>query len=74
VGLSTQQATLVRLLLEGMRDKEIARHMSLGVPTVRTYLSRIFARTAAEDRVDLLLQVFAEILHDCRRMGRPQDR
>jgi len=70
LGFSTQQAKLVRLMLQGRRDKQIAEALQLGVPTVRTYLSRLFHRTGAHDRVDLLLKVFAFLLDDCRRNGR----
>lgn len=57
--LSPQQARIVELLLRGRRDKQIALELGLGVPTVRTYLGRIFLRVAVEDRVGLILRVFA---------------
>jgi DNA-binding NarL/FixJ family response regulator len=57
--LSPQQARIVELLLRGLRDKQIAKEMGLGVPTVRTYLGRIFLRVGVQDRVELILRVFA---------------
>lgn len=57
--LSPQQARIVELLLCGRRDKQIAQAMSLSVPTVRTYLGRIFLRLGVQDRVELILRVFA---------------
>jgi DNA-binding CsgD family transcriptional regulator len=59
LGLSPQQARIVALILEGKPDKQIAREMGVRVPTVRTYLTRIFQRTGAADRVELVLRVFA---------------
>jgi len=32
--------------------------MGVRVPTVRTYLTRIFQRTGASDRVELVVRVF----------------
>lgn len=56
--LSPQQTRIVELLLRGRRDKQIARELQLTVPTVRTYLGRIFARLGVQDRIELILRVF----------------
>jgi DNA-binding NarL/FixJ family response regulator len=57
--LSPQQTRIVELILRGRQDKEIAAELSLSVPTVRTYLKRIFDRTQVVDRMGLVLQAFA---------------
>lgn len=57
--LSPQQTRIVELILRGHQDKEIAAELSLSVPTVRTYLTRIFARTEVVDRMALVLRIFA---------------
>jgi DNA-binding NarL/FixJ family response regulator len=59
MGLSPQQARIVELLLRGMRDKQIAAELGLGVPTIRTYLARVFQRVGVCDRVELILRVVA---------------
>jgi DNA-binding NarL/FixJ family response regulator len=59
LALSPQQRRLVELLLLGYQDKQIAQAMNLSVPTVRTYLKRIFDRVGVTDRVGLLLHLFA---------------
>ena len=59
LALSPQQARIVELILRGMRDKQIALALGLRVPTVRTHLSRLFARLHIADRVELILKVFA---------------
>lgn len=71
-GLSEQQARTVRLLLQGRSDRQIAEALGIGLPTVCTYLSRLFAKTGTHDRVGLLLHIFAILLEDCRRNGRHQ--
>ncbi len=43
----------------GRQDKHIAEALNLSVPTVRTYLTRIFVRTDTPDRLGLVLHVFA---------------
>lgn len=57
--LSKQQKRIVELLLRANKDKQIACAMSLSVPTVRTYLKRIFERTQTTDRLSLILKIFA---------------
>lgn len=59
LGLPPQQARIVERLLCGMCDKQIALDLSLSVPTVRTYLGRIFDRLGVRDRVQLILRVFS---------------
>ncbi len=59
LGLSRQQTKIVRLILQGMRDKQIAIALGLRVATVRTHLTRLFARISVADRVELILRVFA---------------
>lgn len=55
--LSPQQANVVRYMLEGCQDKEIAERMGVTVPTVRTYLARVFDRTQVKSRVQLAVKV-----------------
>jgi hypothetical protein len=42
------------LLGEGLADKEIARRLGMPLATVRTYVTRIFARTGVRTRRDLM--------------------
>jgi DNA-binding NarL/FixJ family response regulator len=57
--LSPQQANIVGLIMQGRRDKQIARDLHLSPATVRTHLRGIFARLDVQDRVELVLRVFA---------------
>jgi DNA-binding NarL/FixJ family response regulator len=57
--LSPQQIRIVELILRNCRDKQIAAELQLKVPTVRTHLRRIFDRLGVEDRMELVLLIFA---------------
>jgi DNA-binding CsgD family transcriptional regulator len=57
--LSPQQARIVALILHGKQDKEIAVELGLNRYTIRTYLRRVFDRTGLEDRMALVLHIFA---------------
>jgi len=57
--LSPQQANIVGLIMQGRRDKQIAGELHLSPATVRTHLRAIFARLDVQDRVELVLKVFA---------------
>jgi DNA-binding NarL/FixJ family response regulator len=59
LALSPQQTRIAEMILRGKQDKEIAAELNLSVPTVRTYLKRIFDRLGVSDRVGLILRVFA---------------
>ena len=64
--LSPQQAKVVELTLRGMSDKEIATALGISEPTLRTYMSRISARTRTRGRMELAMRVLAvshEVVH-----------
>jgi DNA-binding CsgD family transcriptional regulator len=60
--LSPQQTRIVELILLNKCDKQIAQAMGLKVPTVRTYLQRVFLRMGVNDRLSLVLKLFAECM------------
>ena len=59
LAFSPQQTRIVELILRGRQDKEIATELSLSIPTVRTYLKRIFDRIDVSDRLSLVLRIFS---------------
>jgi DNA-binding NarL/FixJ family response regulator len=67
LALSPQQARLVELLLGGLRDKDIAASMGVGLPTVRTYFERVFRRVGVTDRVQLVIRVMSVALQESSR-------
>jgi DNA-binding NarL/FixJ family response regulator len=60
--LPPQQIRIVELILRNYCDKQIAAALGLKVPTVRTYLHRIFERLRVSDRLELVLRLF-ELSH-----------
>lgn len=61
LGLSPRQAEIVRHLLLGESDKQIAKELSISIPTVRTHLGRLFQKFDLNDRVELILHIFNRV-------------
>ncbi len=61
LALSPQQIRIVELILRDRSDKEIADELRLTVPTIRTHLARIFDRTGATSRLNLVLRIFSMV-------------
>ena len=59
LGLSPRQAEIIRHILRGASDREIAEGMEISVSTVRTYLNRLFHKFHLNDRLKLALHVVA---------------
>ncbi len=45
--LPPRQMEIVRLLLGGLGDKQIASRLGIALPTVRTHMGRLFAKVGA---------------------------
>ncbi|MHC4172641.1 MAG: response regulator transcription factor [Planctomycetota bacterium] len=68
LSLSPRQAQVVKCLLLGHSDKQIALDLQMAVPTVRTHLSRLFSRFDVGDRTELVLYVFRRFHHECSHL------
>lgn len=55
---SRREREIVDLVMRGFSNKEICRHLEIELPTVKTYLSRIFNKTGSRTRTALLHQLF----------------
>jgi putative nucleotidyltransferase with HDIG domain len=55
--LSNRETTIVRLLAEGKRYKEIALELDLAASTVRTHLHNVYAKIGVDDRAQAVLRV-----------------
>jgi DNA-binding NarL/FixJ family response regulator len=64
--LPPRQAEVVRQLLAGRSDKQIANRLHMAVPTVRAHIGRLFSRFSVEDRCELILYVLAHFRANCR--------
>ena len=69
LSLSPRQAEVIKLLLAGRSDKQISLQLRISVPTVRTYLSRLFSRFKVQDRTELILHVFYHFRNNSRVNG-----
>ncbi len=61
LGLSPRQAQIVRLILEGNADKQIAQRLNISMTTVRTHLHRLFEKFTINDRLELTLLVLTSL-------------
>ena len=52
--LTPRQATVMQLLAEGYSVKAMARHLNLGIGTVKTHLSQAYTVLGAHNRVEAL--------------------
>jgi len=55
VRLSRRQTQLVRLLAQGLKNKEIAAALGIAEGTVKAYLTVLFEKVGAKDRFELAL-------------------
>jgi DNA-binding NarL/FixJ family response regulator len=53
--LSPREEDVVRCVVSGMRNAEIARELEITEETVKTHLNRIFRKLGVRDRVELVL-------------------
>jgi DNA-binding NarL/FixJ family response regulator len=53
VSLTNRESQLVTLLVQGLKNKEIAACIGIAESTVRIYLSRLFAKIGARDRFEV---------------------
>lgn len=63
--LPPRQRDIVRLLLDGHSDKQIASELGIALPTVRTHMGRLFAKLGVQDRMEVLLRIFRESRRLC---------
>jgi len=55
--LSPQEARVVELVIRGACEKQVSAALGIGVPTIRTYLTRVAAKTGTHGRMELALYV-----------------
>jgi two-component system response regulator DesR len=55
VSLSKRQRQLIELLVQGLKNKEIAYRLGISEGTVKAYLTTLFEKVGAKDRFELAL-------------------
>jgi DNA-binding NarL/FixJ family response regulator len=58
--LTQREAEVVRLVAEGLTNREIAGKLQLSEHTVKNYIFRIFDKTGVSSRVGLVLYAFSQ--------------
>ncbi len=55
ISLSRRQSELVGLLVQGLKNKEIASALGISEGTVKAYLTTLYEKVGARDRFELAL-------------------
>ena len=58
-GLTAQEAAILRLVAGGYSNKEVARHLSISMGTVKNHISDILRKLDARDRTHAVLKAIA---------------
>lgn len=56
-GLTEREGDVARAIARGLSNAEIARELHLSVPTVKTHISRLFAKLGVDNRVQIAIAV-----------------
>jgi two-component system, NarL family, nitrate/nitrite response regulator NarL len=70
VVLTPREGQLVNLLAQGLKNKEIAHFLRITEGTVKVYLSRLFRKVGAKDRLELALYALGNLCGN--QVGKPQ--
>jgi DNA-binding NarL/FixJ family response regulator len=65
--LAKHEEDVVRLVAEGMTNREVSRKLELSEHTVRNYLCRVFDKLGVSSRVELVLYCLQERQRDSKR-------
>lgn len=58
--LTERESEILSCLTKGRANKEIAAHMNISVPTVRTHLRHIYEKLAVHSRAEAIVKYFTE--------------
>jgi DNA-binding NarL/FixJ family response regulator len=64
--VSSRQAEVIKHILLGRSDKQIALEMQISVAGVRAHLSQLFSKFDLQDRHELVLYMFNHFREVCR--------
>ena len=71
IRLTYRESQLIALLARGYKNKEIAACLGIGAGTVKVYLSTLFKKTGAKDRLELSLFGVKNALYGRAEIGIP---
>jgi DNA-binding CsgD family transcriptional regulator len=53
-GLTLREAEILAMIARGMTNPDIAAELYISVPTIKTHINRIFAKTGSANRTDAI--------------------
>lgn len=59
LSLSPRESQIIREILSGHSDKQIAKNLEMAMPTLRTHLQRLFSKLEIGGKQELILRVFS---------------
>jgi DNA-binding NarL/FixJ family response regulator len=62
--LTTREREVLRLVVEGLANKQIAQRLGIGEKTIKTHVSRVLAKLGVEDRTQAAVLAIREGLVD----------
>jgi DNA-binding NarL/FixJ family response regulator len=68
--LSKREEDVVRLVADGLSNKDVAAQLGLKEHTIRNYLFRVFDKLGVSSRVELVLYCLQERQKEARRAGK----
>ena len=78
-GVTEREREVLTLIARGLSNTEIAAHLHLGLPTVKTHVGRLLSKLTARDRAQLVIIAYetglvtpgSERDHTPRNLGQP---
>jgi DNA-binding NarL/FixJ family response regulator len=64
LGITEREHDVLRLMVEGLANKQIAQRLGIGEKTVKTHVSRVLAKLGVEDRTQAAVLAIREGLVD----------
>ena len=64
LGITAREHDVLRLMVEGLANKQIAQRLGIGEKTVKTHVSRVLAKLSVEDRTQAAVLAIREGLVD----------
>jgi two-component system, NarL family, response regulator LiaR len=64
LGITAREHDVLRLMVEGLANKQIAQRLGIGEKTVKTHVSRVLAKLGVEDRTQAAVLAIREGLVD----------
>ena len=62
--LTAREREVLRLVVEGLANKQIAQRLGIGEKTIKTHVSRVLAKLGVEDRTQAAVLAIREGLVD----------